>query len=150
MTAVLQFAGVENYRKHIPSSFMLGRMKTEMRNISMLQGANSVSKGAASGVTLYHDGTTLGGGSEDCNHHIACQLGIAPANRGDEPQIFTFGTTPTPSGDSVDGAAAVDRQLNEIRRLVEMVEQGATAGDIQMSESLACIAANINIAMIVA
>ena len=41
-------------------------------------------------------------------------------------------------------------QFANLRKLVEMVEQGATEGDIQMSSSLMAVAESINIAMIIA
>ena len=41
-------------------------------------------------------------------------------------------------------------QLAALRRLVEMVEQGATEGDIQMSSLMQIEAGKINIALVIA
>lgn len=143
---ILKFAGVKNPNKHLPSRKLLGKMMIEMRDVSTLQVAIEVSK--ASEVTLYHDGTTLGQGTQSCNHHIASQLGIPAQREGEQARVLTLGSLPTASGEAADGAKAVMAQIAAVRRLVEMVEQGATEGDIAMSASMQIVASKINIAML--
>ena len=62
--------------------------------------------------------------------------------------MLTLGSLPTASGEAEDGAKAVMAQIAAVRRLVEMVEQGATEGDIAMSASMQIITSKINIAML--
>ena len=148
-THLLKFAGVKDYKRHIPSRKILGKMMTEMRSISALQVAQEAAK--AKEWALYHNGTMLGDeGSGLCNHHLTSQLGIAGENEGDQARLLTLGSVPTASGSAADGAKAIMGQLASLRRLVEMVEQGATEGDIQMSSSLHVVAGAINIAMVIA
>ena len=148
-TALLKFAGVKDYQRHIPSRKILGKMMTEMRTISAWQVAQKVA--AASEMSIHHDGTMLGDeGSGLANHHIATQLGFAPEKEGDEATLLTLGSVPTASGGAADGAKAIMGQLAALRRLVEMVEQGATEGDIQMSSSMQIVASKINIALVIA
>ena len=146
MTMLLKFAGVKNLNKHIPSRKCLAKMLTEMKNVSSLHVASKIS--GKTNVTIYHDASTLGQGTASCNHHLASQLGIDGEKEGDEPQVFTLGSLPTATGESVDGVRAVLAQFANLKTLVEMVERGATEGDIQMSSSLMAVADSINIAMI--
>ena len=97
---ILKFAGVKNPHKHLPSRKVLGKMMTEMRDLSTLQVAMEVSK--ADEVTLYHDGTTLREGAQTCNHHIASQLGVPAQREGEQARIYTLGSLQTASGEAED------------------------------------------------
>ena len=100
MTMLLRLAGVKNLNKHIPSRKCLSKMLTEMKNVSSLHVASKIS--GKTGVTIYHDGATLGQGTATCNHHLASQLGVDGENEGDEPEVYTLGSLPTATGEAVD------------------------------------------------